>query len=207
MKRQTLLLLAIIISSTATLTAQVQKGDVLLGATMGVNYGHSDPLTSSSSNSSLSPRIGLGIGQNSVLGLRVIATYSTNKSEISIAKTTEMSVGTSVFWRKYMPIKKQLGWYVETNGGIYFGKNTNKNAVGDKNKTTSTRYVATAIPGLYYQALPKLLINVDFGGLGYSYSRYKYEGSPTSRTSNAYINLMSSFTFGVDFILGKRNSG
>lgn len=204
MKRQTLLLLVIVISSTATLTAQVQKGDVLLGATMGINYWNSDPLTSSSSNSSLSPRIGFGIGQNSVLGLRSSVIYSTNKSETSIVKTTEMSIGTSVFWRKYMPIKKQFGWYAETNGGIYFGKNVNRNAVGDKNKTTSTRYVATVIPGLYYQALPKLLINVDFGGLGYSYSRSKYEGSPTSRTSNAYINLMSSFTFGVDLILGRK---
>ncbi len=204
MKRQTLLLLVITISSTATLTAQIQKGDILLGATAGFNYWNSDQVSSSTSNTNLSPRIAFGIGQNSVLGLRAAVTYSTVKSETSIAKTTEMSIGTSLFWRKYMPIKKQLGWYVETNGGIYFGKNVNKNAVGDKYKTSSTRYVATVIPGLYYQALPKLLINVDFGGLGYSYSRNKYEGSPTSRTSNAYITLMSSFTFGVDFILGKK---
>ncbi|AXY77156.1 hypothetical protein D3H65_25645 [Paraflavitalea soli] len=208
MKRQTLLLLAIIISSTATLTAQVQKGDVLLGATMGVYYGNSSGNNSgSSSNSNLSPRIGFGLGHNSVVGFRTNFGYQTSKSETSSNRLSATSIGGGLYWRHYMPIKKQIGWYIEANGGISFRKEVNKNDVGDKNKATATEYSVGAIPGIYYQPLPKLLLTVNFGGAGYSYTKNKYEGNPTSRYSNVYFNLMSSFTFGVDFILGKRNSG
>ena len=102
-----------------------------------------------------------------------------------------------------MPFKKQLGWYLEPSGGVSYENNVQKYSNGET-KNSSTRYAVNLIPGLYYQALPKLLISADFGGLGYSYNRNKSSGTPISRSSNVYFNLMSSFTFGVDFILGKK---
>lgn len=198
-------MLVIIISSTATITAQVQKGDVLLGATMGIYYGNnSGSNAGSSSNSNLSPRIGFGVGNNTVVGVRTNFRYLTDKSETSANRLSSTSIGGGVYWRHSMPIKNQIGWYIEANGGVAFQKDVNKNAVGDKAKATSTEYSVGAVPGIYYQPLPKLLINANFGGIGYSYTRSKYEGNPRNRYSSVYLTLMNSFTFGVDFILGKK---
>ncbi len=195
-------MLVITTFSTATLTAQVQKGNWLLGATMGFNSSTSNNPSGSSSNTNLSPRIGMAIGNNSVLGLKTNFGYSTSKSETNSDKSNSTNIGTSIYWRRYMPIKKQLGWYLEPSAGFSTGNTVTKNSIG-KTKYNSTTYAVYVTPGLYYQALPKLLINVDFGGLSYSHNRYKSGGNPINKTSSVNLNLLSSFTFGVDFILGK----
>ncbi|WP_315819931.1 outer membrane beta-barrel protein [Paraflavitalea speifideaquila] len=179
MKRQILLLLVITISFTTTLTAQVQKGDWLLGATMGVYYGSSSNLNGSSTNSNLSPRISYAIGNNSVLGLKVGFGYQTSKSETNSDKSNNTSIGTTIYWRHYMTIKKQLGWYLEPSAGFSTGRNVQTYPSG-KVKNTYTGYTVNVTPGLYYQALPKLLVNVDFGGLGYVHNRNKSGELPSA---------------------------
>lgn len=207
MKRQILLLLVITISATTTLTAQVQKDDVLLGATMGVYYGSNSSMNSgSSSNSNLSPRIGFGLGHNAVAGFRVKFGYQTSKSETSSNRLSTTSIGGGVYWRRYMPIKSQIGWYIEANGGVTFRNEVNKNEVGDKGKATSTEYSVGAVPGLYYQPLPQLLIHVDFGGVGYSHTKNKYEGNSMNKYSNVYLTLMNSFTFGRILYWGRKDN-
>lgn len=199
--KKTLLFLVIVFAATTSLTAQVQKGDILLGATLGFNYG-SQSNNYSSSNSNLSPRIGFGIGRNSVLGLRARVGYSTTKSETSDQKTKSTAIGAAAFWRRYIPIKSQIGWYLETNGGVNFSRFVTD--YSPESKSTATQYYANVIPGFYYQALPKLLISADFGGLSYSHTRNKAEGTPINKASNVNFNMLSSFTFGVDFILGRK---
>jgi hypothetical protein len=203
MKIKALLLCLTVITSATCLQAQVQKGDLLLGATLGFNSNNNNGGNYSSSNTNLDPRIALAIGENSVLGLRAHFGYYSSKSEVSDQKSRGTTLGAAAFWRRYMPIKKQLGWYLEANGGVRFDR-TISEYTAIKSKSTSTQYTVNAIPGIYYQALPKLLISADFGGLGYGFARTKHEGSPAGRSSSIYFNMFSSFTFGVDFILGKR---
>ncbi len=198
MKSKVLPILTLVIISTTSLTAQIKKGDLLLGATVGFNNGSSRDYASSNSN--ISPRIAIGIGNNSAMGIRTIFGYQTSKAEIADDKTTTISIGGTLFWRKYMPIKKNIGWYLEPNGGASFSSNVRKYAPG-KVKNTTTIYNVNVTPGIYYQPLPKLLINADFGGLGYSYSRGRTEGNPVNTYSNVYFNLLNHFTFGVDFLL------
>ena len=199
MKSKVLLFLTLVIISTTSLTAQVlQKGDILLGATLGFNYGSNDNY--SNSNSNLSPRIAIGIGNNSALGLKTSVGYVNYTSDLSDDRTNTTLIGVGVFWRKYMPMKGKVGWYLEPNGGVNFNKEVKK-SLDNKIKNSTTQYNVKVLPGIYYQAVPKLLINADFGGLGYNHSRSKVPGNPVNKYSNVYLNLFSSFTFGVDFVL------
>lgn len=204
MKKQ-LLFTVIAIAATTTLSAQVNKGDILLGATLGAGYNNSNSgaSTTSQSNSNLAPRIGFGVGNNSVLGARLNVAYGSTKTKQYDNKTSTFTYGASIFWRKLMPITKQIGWYVEPDAGIAFSRYTSKSS-GTKSKTTSTSYTAGVVPGIYYQPLSSLLISADFGGLNYYHRQYKDAGGVKTKSNDISLGLLQSFTFGIDFILGRK---
>jgi hypothetical protein len=210
MKMKTLLIVCLIVSSAAVTKAQVvKKGDLLLGATMGYDHSNTkNTINVVSSNANLSPRIGLGIGRNSILGLRTSFGYSTSKNDDETYKATGGNIGVDLFWRKLLPIKNQIGWYIDASGGIAYNKQKYKTPTQDEQKSSSTNYVANAVPGLYYQPIPNLLLSVDFGGLQYRRwnSKTEYTNNTTSKdkSSSIQLSLLNSFTFGVDFILGKK---
>jgi hypothetical protein len=198
MKRKVLLILTLTIISTTSLTAQIKKGDLLLGAAVGFN--RSGGSNNASSNSNISPRIAIGIGGNSVLGLKTSLGYYTSKNDTPYDKTTNFNVGGAIYWRKYMHIKNKIGWYLEPSAGVGAGRSVRKYASTETKNTVAT-YTVNVTPGLYYQALPKLFINADFGGLGYRHDRHKSAGNPTGKSSNVNFDLLNNFTFGVDFVL------
>jgi hypothetical protein len=203
MKRQTLLAFIIVLASATASRAQIQKGDILLGATLGIGY-NSNNTHSSSANANLAPRVGLAIGKNSVLGLQTNFGYQHSKpgDNNSTWERTATTLGAGLYWRKFMPIKDKIGWFLEPNAAFSYGK-TKDESGSQKTEYSATGYSAGIVPGIYYQPVPKLLLSVDFGGLNYSYYINKSEGNPTSKTSNVNFSLLSYFTFGVDFLLTK----
>lgn len=206
MKRRHLLFTAIALAITSASTAQIKPGDVLLGASLGTGYNSSSSTGSagsSSSNANLSPRIGFGVGNNSVLGARLGVGYHRTKTDGIDDKSTNWGLSAAIYWRKFMPVAKQLGWYLEPAVGVSSNK-SQQTYSGGKSKSTTTSYIAAVVPGIYYQALPKLLINADFGGVSYYYSRSKNTAGTVSKNNGISLNLMNQFTFGVDFILGKK---
>jgi hypothetical protein len=198
MKRKVLPFLTLAIISTTSLTAQIKKGDLLLGASVGFNRNGSSNYASSNSN--ISPRIAIGVGNNSVLGLKTSLGYYTSKNDNLNDKLTNFNVVGSIYWRKYMSIKNKIGWYLEPSAGVGTGRSVNKNPNGETKSTVAT-YTVDVVPGLYYQALPKLFINADFGGLGYRHDRNKSAGNPVGKSSSVRFDLLNNFTFGVDFVL------
>lgn len=205
MKCKHLLFTAIAIATTSTLSAQVSKGDILLGASLGTGTISSSSTGSNTSNSNanLSPRIGFGIGNNSILGARFNVAYGRTKSEGSDGKSSIFSYGAFLYWRKLLPISKQIGWYVEPYGGISstrYSQTSNNN----KSKSSYNTIIVGAAPGIYYQPLNKLMISADFGGLTFGHGRNKQGGVTVSKSSDVNLTLLQRFNFGIDFILGKK---
>src|SRR5689334_15105068 len=127
MKRKTLLALVILIVSATASKAQIQKGDVLLGATLGAGYNNNNT-HSSIANASIAPRIGLAIGNNSVLGLQTTFGYQRTKpgDNSNSWESINTNIGAGVYWRKFMPIKDKIGWYLEPSVAFTYGKNKQK---------------------------------------------------------------------------------
>lgn len=202
MKLKTLLTFSTLFLSCCALNAQIEKGNVLLGGSF--NYGStSNSGYNTNSNAGISPRISYAIGKNSVIGLSGNFNYGVNKSATNDDKQITSGYGASLFWRKYMPIQNKLGWYAEVNGGVTGWKNEYKG--NNTSSNTATSYSIGALPGLFFQAMPKLLVNVNVGGVNFNRSINKNSSSTTSRYSSFNVNFLSSFTFGVEFILGKKS--
>ena len=184
--------------------AQIKKGSFLVGGSMGYgsqNINNPGSPENSSSNVNFNPRVSYAVTDNSTLGLKA-SLYYTSSSASSITSTSLHSGG-SLFYRIFFPIKNKLGWYTEALIGIGKSVFKNKSQVPAL-ESRGSYYTLSAIPGLYYQALPKLLINADFGGLYYTHNKYRNSiGNQTGRSDSFGIGLFSGFTIGIDFIIGK----
>jgi hypothetical protein len=204
MKRKLLPSIAIILFSSLSLSAQIEKNDIILGANLGIYYNNSNGTGfNTTSNANISPRISLAVGTNSVIGLKASLYSMVSKADDRDEKNKSTSYGIGLFWKKYMLIKNHIGWYTELNGGATFS-NATQYINSSKYKNTSTAYGLGAIPGIYYQVTPKILLSADAGGINFSQSFYKTESQADSRNTTLSINFLNSFSFGVDFILGKK---
>jgi hypothetical protein len=200
MKKKILLSLGIIGCTIFSLKAQIEKGNLLLGGSFGLNSNNSNP-TYTTSNANITPHIGLGIGKNSVIGLGFGFSYSSNSGMQS-----NLDLSTNIFYKKYFVIKNKLGYYLQLHGGVTVStsKYTVIDSSGNANKTSYKEYSYSLgiIPGIYYEVAPWILLTADVGGLGYVYSN----NGGRNWSSNFNVGFFNSFTFGVEFILGKKQS-
>jgi hypothetical protein len=186
--------------------AQIQKGTWLLGGTLGFNSANANSISTlnlnasnSSSNTNLAPHIAYAIGNNSVIGLDLAYNY-----DYGSLGTHNTSFSSYLFYKKYIPCQGKFGFYIQANGGINLYRNSylEGDSSGSTTRITSSThsYYTGVIPGVYYQVGKKILLEADCGGLAYIY----YDFGPEEWESNLSFNFLSNFTFGVDFILGKK---
>lgn len=190
----------------STVHSQILKKDVLIGGTFGFTTG-SGSNSYSTSNANINPRIGYAITNNSVLNANFGYAYSRNKSDVAASQFTSNTFNFGLSWRRFIPIKEKFGMFTSLYGS--FGKGSSKQENENPHtivKSTSSNFNAGLSPGLYYIPIPWLVVSVDAGGFGYTYSKNKTEGNPTGHYSSFGINFLNSFTFGVDFILHKKKA-
>jgi hypothetical protein len=194
MKRKILLAITLAIFLAGTTNAQIEKKDWLLGGTAGFN----NSTAFGTSNANLAPHIVYAVGNNSVIGLNFAFSYSTQN--LTGWKRRDLNLASNIIYRKYFVIKNNLGWYsgFSVGGGIGFDKQKQQDSTHFVTQNQSWNVGAGFVPGIYYRATPTLLLTADFGGVSYNYfSSYGVSGS------EIYFNFLTSFTFGVDFILKK----
>ncbi|HTQ63924.1 MAG TPA: hypothetical protein VMI12_03960 [Puia sp.] len=192
-----LLLLAMTFSFSSS--AQISKGDWLLGGSVGANFGNANANSSSTSNASISPHIGFAIGKNSVLELNFSGTYYSFSGQ-----SYNWGIAANIAYRKFFQVKNKFGLFIEFGGGFGWTKSEysfyDSSGAISKNYNTAHTYNIGMIPGVYYQVSPGILLNASCGGIDYYY--YSYNTGDWS--SNISVNFLNSFTFGIDFILGKK---
>lgn len=186
--------------------AQVSKGDLLVGGTLGLNNSNTNynGATNTTSNVNFNPRVSYAIGNNSILGLNLGYAYNKTKATSTDNQNSTNSFSAGVFWRNLMPIKGKFGWYPEVGGAVYTGKTkyTQNNSADNTSKVQG--FNAYVVPGLYYAVSPAFLLNVDFGGVSYGSAKTKYNDSPSSTTNSFQLGLFQNFNFGFDFIIGRK---
>jgi hypothetical protein len=194
MKKKTLLSFFLFFLAVSMGLAQVEKGDLLLGGSFGVNTGNTG---GTSSNANLTPHLSMGIGHNSVLGLGFGFNYYT-----ASGGEKEFSVSGNLYYKKYFVLKNKVGWYLQAAGGVGWSRTEqpfldSTGTVTQKVSSNNNTYTASLTPGIYYQAEPWLFLNADCGGILYSYTHAQDGGW----TSEFFVGFLQSFTFGVDFVI------
>jgi hypothetical protein len=199
MKKQ-ILLFSISSLFVAASIAQVDKKDILLGATVAVNS-NDNSIQSTNSNSNLRTRIGYAIGRNSVLNITF--GYSFNKAEGSGYTYKSNIFSTGVSWQKFFVIKDKVGWYTDLYAMYNNGTSKHLFPAGES-KVRSQGYSIGVNPGIYYKPVNSLLLTVNAGGISYDYFKNSTSGQPVGRESNFTVNVFDYFGFGIGFIISKK---
>lgn len=183
--------------------AQVEKNDWVLGGSLGFSSNNNDATSGSSTSfsSNIVPSLGWAIAKNAVIGIRGGFNANTLKDETG-NKQTNTGYSAGAYWKMYFPFADKAGWYTNLGAGYFHSKTKNTSSSGSTASTVNG-YNINLSPGVYYMPTRKILLNGGLGGLSYAHSKYS-GGSLTN--SGFSFNLLNSFSFGIEFILGRNNS-
>jgi hypothetical protein len=114
------------------------------------------------------------------------------------------SGGLGYFIRKYSDLSEQFGWFLEYNaqGTVIWSENNSPTRYYRSSYVSAGLHV---LPGLYYKASPKVVIEAGFGGVGLDYST-TLGGSGSYNSLSLGLNFPSNFTFGLQFLLPKKKT-
>ncbi|RZJ80545.1 MAG: hypothetical protein EOO47_07235 [Flavobacterium sp.] len=194
-----LLITGAICAMAFTVNAQTEKGNQLIGGSIGfVTLDNDQGSTRNKQRSySIGPNYGYFIADNFALGLN--ANYGYNKMfssyETTIAfngtlypnivaqesKSNSSNVG--VFARYYVNINNDFKFFGQFNAGVGFGRD--RNYQRDPSTLKSTTYNASVSPSVAFFPTKKLAIELGFGLISYTNTMHKSGDSsyyPNGRT-------------------------
>ncbi|WP_406827321.1 outer membrane beta-barrel protein [Pedobacter sp. KACC 23697] len=214
MKKQLLTLVAICAIAMGA-NAQTEKGDNLIGGSIGFNNSKQKPLnstntfsTGNSKSFNIAPRFGHFFGKNLALGLQI--GYGGNKSESqstyflgsgspqfinSVDKSHSFNV--IPYLRYYVDIVHKFKFFGQANVGMAFGKSTynltsSGNYITETTHYKTTYYQASINPGFAFFPTKKWAVELSFPLLAYSKQNMKDDGV----NLNSQASSNESFTFG-----------
>ncbi|MBC8052845.1 MAG: porin family protein [Sphingobacteriaceae bacterium] len=190
-----ILLLAVFAVAAFTVSAQTEKGKIMLGGSISAGTSKSDVSGAKSATSfSIMPKAGYFLANNIAAGLGLGYGYDkdgTGKDE---------TISISPFGRDYISLSDQFKFFAELSVPLQFG--TSKNAAGDK-IAESTSIGAALAPGFAFFPTKKIGIEIAFGGI--SFQNIKTEDSAGNKIDaasgnsfNVLGNLMST-NVGIQF--------
>jgi hypothetical protein len=195
--------------------AQVGKGQVMLGGSIGVTSTKNESSATAgglpyhaegkNTNFAISPRLGVGVGSNWIVGLA--PAFGTAKSK-STANGISQGEGTSnfaeigVFVRKFYPIGERFGVFGQAEAEYGFNKNKSTSSTGVEDEYKSEGYGVFIKPGAYVKAGKRFIVEATIGIIGYSHSNNKPDpGETKSDNSNFVFSLTNSLALGFHVIL------
>lgn len=186
-KMKKIVLVAIFAVAGLTASAQTEKGNVLLGGSIGLGTSKSDASgAKSSTNFEIMPKAGYFVSNNTAVGLGL--GYEYNKFSNG-EKSDVFTV--APFGRAYKNLSDQFKFFGELSVPLAFG--SEKNAAGDKDGESTSIGVALA-PGFAFFPTKKVAIELAFSGI--SYSNIKTEDANGNKVDAA---SGSSFNIGANF--------
>lgn len=212
-------LVAFFIAIICVLTthAQIEKGSLSLGGSIGFNQikakgDVSAVSTSKTTTTTISPAIGVALKENLVFGVRFNYMNYKQKINYEVAvpnylNTDIKSVGGGIFLRRYVPVITRL--YVFGEGSATYANLKENSTQGyytgnNKRKIKAWSTGLSFTPGISYGVSKKFQIEGGFNSLfsaayGKSKSTYNNNPSGTSETFTAGISQDNESMFFVGF--------
>jgi hypothetical protein len=182
MKQKTLPAIIVILFLSFQTNAQIAKGSVWLGGSVGLSsYKRSsdnNPYHESRANW-ISPGIGKAIKENTILGLSLNYRYERTENYYNYLKRSAYSYGISPFIRQYIPVAGRL--YIFGQGNAQMNLIRNKLIFSDLNTGNEKGWNAGIFvtPGISYAVHKKWHIEAGFNNLfGVGYNKMTELSSP-----------------------------
>jgi len=215
MKQRFLLALVFVCAFMVNTQAQISKGSVWLGGSIGYNhqkYGNDTPYTKTN-NFNFSPAVGLVVKDNLVVGISLTYGHGKTTNNGSEKERKNNDYGAGIFVRQYLPIVSRLYLFGEASANYEYSKYsstsdylqngisiyTSKTSIGSLNVT----------PGLSFAVTKKFLLETSLNNLlGVAYmkgeitSTMSTSNKPTVSKNEQFIAGLSSgdkTTFNVGF--------
>ena len=200
--KKLIVLAAVALFGTQVAKAQFSKGDVILGGNLNVSTSSNkekdkDDSKTTSTKFGISPKVGVALNSNWVVGVFAHSAFSTSKDAKDI-KTTTYRITPGIFARNYHMIgESKFAFFAEANAGYRFGSDKY-----DGNKvTTYNGFSVNVLPGITYFVNKHFMLEGAFGGLSYNYSQAKTEATGVKNNTSAFsFDFPKEFQIGVNWI-------
>ncbi len=207
----TLLFIAIALMGQQV-SAQIQKGEKMLGASLGANrvgseqdnVGGNDSKTHVT-NFAINPQLGFGLGNNWIIGINASYAFSKQKYEqVSVGTSMQRfnAIGAGIFLRKFHQMGSHFGLFAQGEAGYEHAKSIEKIVNGPDNKYRSNSVNVAVRPGAFYRPNHRFILEAIVGGIGYNHSSSKPVPGGTKVTQdNIYLNFTNNLSLGFRIVL------
>ena len=219
MKKIILLSFSVLLFALVT-NAQITKGSIYLGGSIGASNAKSESSTTSNegkqSSFSLNPAVGIAVRHNVIAGIEFNYVHSKSASFSNNQDNKNNGYGAGLFLRKYFPLSNRFYVFGQTGLG-YFHQNWDYLQTPGYNYTAQNKQSsisANLFPGLAIHVIKSLYLEAAFNNLiqlsysatsttanylgTVSTSKQKGFNIGSSLTSGSYLNI------GVRFIIPKK---
>lgn len=200
--KKLIVLAAVALFGTQVAKAQFSKGDVIVGGNLNVLTSSSkekdkDNSKTSSTQFGISPKVGVALNPNWVIGVFAKSAFSTEKDAKDV-KTTGYRITPGIFARNYHMLgQSKFAFFAEANAGYRFGSDKY-----DGTKiTTYNGFSVNVLPGITYFVSKHFMLEGAFGGLSYNYSQAKTEATGVKKNTSSFgFDFPKEFQIGVNWI-------
>lgn len=207
MKRLLLFALSSIAFATAS-HAQITKGTVLLGGSIGAStYSTEFAQTKNKTKGfTLSPSLGFTVKDNHVLGVSLTYGHESNKSPYS--KATANLYGGGLFYRRYLPLGKSFHFYGQTDARYnYLHRKYGVDSIYRNTEKVKTGRLSLS-PGIAYAISKRFHLEVamnDLLSLNYLQTQYNWNSpSDTREGKSEHFSFQSNMNLSTDLVIGFR---
>jgi hypothetical protein len=187
--------------------AQISKGEKMIGGELSFATGKdetSDFFTPVKTTAfTIAPQIGFGLQKNWIVGAGLGYGFLKAKSTTSggdYQKQTMNVVSIAVFARKFHPFNDKTGIYGQLDLGAGFGKQKQSSSFFTAQEGDINNITARVRPGFYFRVAKRIVLEANFGGLGYTNTTYKPEGGKKATKSELSFTLTSAIGLGFQVI-------
>jgi outer membrane protein len=208
MKHVTIIVLLLCSSS---LYAQLAKGTVVIGGSLGYNSQHDRsydpngyPYSGENTSTTISPKAGFFISDRSVVGLALSYTAQTSDAVYagigSLGKTDRKLFSVIPYFRSYKSLGETAAFFVQAEASIGFGTLKFSGTPYD-----ISTYGFAVRPGFNLFLSRKWALEATFGSLAYESTKQSPEDSKSSERSDKFgFNFnMSTLSLGAQFFIAR----
>ncbi|OQP48681.1 hypothetical protein A4D02_08230 [Niastella koreensis] len=203
-----------------TTRAQISKGAVWVGGSIGYNQTKQDPgiyngKPYKTTTLTINPSIGTAVKDNLVVGIELLYNQIKTENDGNSVKSKTNAYGGGVFVRKYFPVITRLYIFGDANAAYAATKNDRTLSTGTNPIVVTAKGGITSVgitPGIAFAVSKKFMLETSLNNLfSVAYTSTKttgptdyYKSKSSQFAAGVFADGKAQFNIGVRFLLGNK---